>query len=202
MLADVVGFTRRLHLKHAVVIGTSLGGLLTMGLAAIRHGFVTGAVINDIGPDLTTKGIPRIIGYVGSDHPQADWAGAIANIKGNFPTLGLTSEEEWRFIAEGSFIPGDDGKLHIAWDANIAKTLMQGAKSPVPLWLVYRALSHVPTLAIRGGKSDVLSEGTFKHMAEVKPDLIQLTVPEAGHTPTLNEPECRAAIDALLERVG
>jgi pimeloyl-ACP methyl ester carboxylesterase len=202
LLADVVSFTRRLQLKHAVVIGTSLGGLLTMGLAAIRHGFLMGAVINDIGPDLTAKGIPRICAYVGQDHPEPDWDAAVVHLKHNFPTLGLTSEEEWRFIAEGSFAPGADGKLHIAWDANIARTLANGAKSPVPLWLVYRALANVPTLAIRGGNSDVLSETTFDHMARLKPDLIRLTVPGAGHTPTLNEPECRAAIDALLDRVG
>jgi pimeloyl-ACP methyl ester carboxylesterase len=84
---------------------------------------------------------------------------------------------------------------------NIARTLAAGAKSPLPLWLVYRALRWTPTLVVRGGQSDVLSQATFDRMAEIKPDLMRVVIPHAGHTPTLNEPEARAAIDTLLDKV-
>ena len=201
VLTGIVRFTRALPLDHAIVIGTSLGGLMLMGLAAFRPGFIRAAVINDIGPDLSAGGIPRIVDYVGQDHPQADWPSAVAHLQAYFPNVGLSSAADWLTMAEGSFRRSADDKLHIDWDVNIARTLAGGAKSPIPLWLVFRALRRTPTLVIRGGQSDVLSQVTFDRMAEVKPDLHRLVIPHAGHTPTLNEPECRVAIDALLAEV-
>jgi pimeloyl-ACP methyl ester carboxylesterase len=202
LLRDINTLTHALHLKHAVIIGTSLGGLLTMGLAALRPGFIKAAVINDIGPDIHTEGVARIVAYIGHDHPQPDWDAAMHYTQEAFGNIGLTCEEDWRDLTAGSFVPGEDGMLHIAWDPAIAKCMVGGARSPIPLWLLFRALRHIPTLLIRGGQSDVLSEETAIHMQEVKPDLVRLTIPHAGHTPTLNEPECRAAIGKLLEGVS
>jgi pimeloyl-ACP methyl ester carboxylesterase len=198
LLRDINGLLHALHVPHTAVIGTSLGGLLLMGLAGLRPGLIQAAVINDIGPDLANNGVSRIVAYVGQDHPQQNWDQAIHHLQGRFPLLGLSSDEEWRDMAEGSFRWGEDGLLHIDWDPAIAKCLEAGAKSPVPLWLLFRALKHTPTLVIRGGKSDVLTEHTFDHMAEVHHGLKRLVIPDAGHTPTLNEEPCRKAIDELL----
>ena len=145
VLTGIVRFTRALHLDHAIVIGTSLGGLMTMGLAALRPGFIRAAVINDIGPDLSAGGIPRIVAYVGQDHPQPDWPAAVAHIRENFAKIGLQSDADWLDMAKGSFRLVE-GSLHIDWDVNIARTLAGGAKSPVPLWLIFRALRRTPTL--------------------------------------------------------
>jgi pimeloyl-ACP methyl ester carboxylesterase len=201
LLRDINTLIHALHLKHAIVIGTSLGGLLSMGLAALRPGFMKALVINDIGPDIHTNGVGRIIAYIGNDHPQPDWDAAMHHAKVAFGNIGLTSEQDWRDLTAGSFIPGEDGMLHIAWDPAIAKCMASGARSPVPLWLLFRALRHTPTLLIRGGQSDVLSEETAMHMQDIKPDMKRLTIPHAGHTPTLNEPECRAAVYELLAEV-
>ncbi len=201
LVRDIGFMLHKLHIKHCIVIGTSLGGLITMGLAALHPGLVSAAVINDIGPDLHSDGIPRIVKYIGHRHVVEDWDQAVEALKLGFPNIGLTTEEDWRILAQGTYCLGDDGQLHSDWDPAIAKTLAGGARSPIPLWLVYRALHWTPTLVIRGGKSDVLSQATFDRMGEIKPDLMRLTIPHAGHTPTLNEPECRAAIDALLAQV-
>ena len=202
LLRDVNFMLHQLHIKHCIVIGTSLGGLLTMGLAALHPGLVSAAVINDIGPDLHADGIPRIVKYIGHRHTVDDWDQAVSTLKIGFPNIGLSSDEDWRMLAEGTYRLGDNGQLHSDWDPAIANTMAGGAKSPLPLWLVYRALHWTPALLIRGGKSDVLSEATYDRMAEVKPDLMRLTIPDAGHTPTLNEPKARAAIDALLAEAG
>jgi pimeloyl-ACP methyl ester carboxylesterase len=69
------------------------------------------------------------------------------------------------------------------------------------LWPVYAALAPVPTLAIRGELSDVLSEATFERMAREKPDLERLTVARRGHPPLLDELESVAAIDDFLARL-
>ena len=202
LLKDVAWIAHRLHLKHVVVIGTSLGGLLTMGLAALHPALVSGAVINDIGPDLATNGIARIVAYIGHEQTLHSLEEGAEHLKILFSTIGITDEAEWKLLAAGSYRQRDDGLFHSDWDVNIAKTLEAGARSPLPLWLVFRALRWTPTLVIRGEKSDVLSQATFDRMAELKPDLMRLTIPNAGHTPTLNEPLARDAIDKLLARVG
>ena len=75
-------------------------------------------------------------------------------------------------------------------------------KAPAPdLWPYYRALRHIPALAIRGENSDILTTDTFDRMAVEKPDLRRLTVAGKGHTPTLGEPESLAAIDDFLAAV-
>ncbi|MBT6974061.1 MAG: alpha/beta hydrolase, partial [Rhodospirillaceae bacterium] len=66
----------------------------------------------------------------------------------------------------------------------------------------FKSLSHIPALAIRGALSDILSAETFARMAEEKPDLIQVSLPNRGHVPQLTEPACIAAIDDFLESHG
>jgi len=59
----------------------------------------------------------------------------------------------------------------------------------------------IPTLALRGAISDVLSPQTFDRMATEKPDLVRVTVAGRGHPPMLDEPDSVAAIDAFLARL-
>ncbi|MDH3919263.1 MAG: hypothetical protein OEU25_13935, partial [Rhodospirillales bacterium] len=88
--------------------------------------------------------------------------------------------------------------LHYDWDVALAKELIRSGGTTLDLWRLYGALRRLPVLAFRGALSDVLSEASFARMAEVKPDLIQVTLPGVGHTPMLNEPQAETAIDAFL----
>ena len=77
----------------------------------------------------------------------------------------------------------------------------QRARSRCPdLWGLYAVLQPVPTLALRGATSDILSTATFERMQREKPDLVRVEVPDRGHTPQLDEPASVAAIDAFLAR--
>jgi pimeloyl-ACP methyl ester carboxylesterase len=69
------------------------------------------------------------------------------------------------------------------------------------LWTYYRALGPRPVLAFRGALSDVLSDETFARMAEVKPDLVRVTIPGVGHVPLLEHPRVEQAIDDFLARI-
>jgi pimeloyl-ACP methyl ester carboxylesterase len=62
-------------------------------------------------------------------------------------------------------------------------------------------LRSIPTLAIRGALSDLLSPHVFERMRREKPDLHQLTVPNRGHAPLLHEPQCQEAIDRFLASI-
>jgi pimeloyl-ACP methyl ester carboxylesterase len=197
-LRDLVHLLAACNLHRVAVCGTSMGGLLSMGLAVATPTVLAGVILNDIGPDLSPGGLTRILQYVGVDRPQPDLDAAAAHLKSLLPQLGLDSEAKWRRFAEATYRKGDDGLLHYDWDIALAKYLQRSGGKTLDLWSLYGALRRIPVLAFRGALSDVLSEESFERMAEVKPDLIQVTVPGVGHVPMLDEPQAETAIDAFL----
>ncbi|MFI4986333.1 MAG: alpha/beta fold hydrolase [Alphaproteobacteria bacterium] len=200
-LADIRHLLVAANVHRVVAIGTSLGGILAMALGALLPTALAGVVLNDVGPEIVTSGLARILDYVGIDRPQPDWASATRHIHSMFPSLGLTSEEDWRRVTEGTYRLGDDGQLHFDWDVAIAKPIMKGKGATPPLWPLFRSLRNIPVLALRGELSDVLSLATFERMAVEKPDLVRVSVPGVGHTPSLEEPATRSALDAFLARL-
>jgi pimeloyl-ACP methyl ester carboxylesterase len=199
VLRDLLALLSAANAPRVVVLGTSFGALLAFGLAVARPSAVAGVIINDAGPEMHGPGLGRILAYIGQNRPQPSWEAAVAAIKPIMPGHAGLSEEGWLRIAHGTYRAGDDGMLHFDWDTSLAQTLTRrGARIP-NLWPLYRALRRVPALAIRGALSDVLAPDTFDRMAEAKPDLVRLVVPDVGHAPTLSEPQARDAIDAFLQ---
>lgn len=197
-LDDLAQVMAALGLERVVVLGTSFGGLLAMGLAVLKPGCVAGVILNDIGPEVRAGGLDRLIAYIATDRPQPDWSAAAAFLRQTLPTLSLRSEDDWLEFARGTYRSGPDGMLHFDWDVRLVRTLGAGA---VPdLWPLFRAIGRIPALALRGGVSEILAEATFARMADAKPDLVSVTVPGVGHAPSLEEPEARDAIDDFLAR--
>ncbi len=195
---DLMGIMAALGLHRVAICGTSMGGLLAMGLAVAVPSALAGVILNDVGPELSPGGLSRILDYVGVDRPQTDWDGALAHLKQLFGQDNFPTEAKWRSFAEATYREGDDGLLHYNWDTAMAKPLMRNRGQLPDLWRLYGALGRLPVLALRGETSDMLSEGTFQRMAEEMPGLIRVTVPRVGHTPSLDEPEAETAIDAFL----
>ena len=180
-----------------VVLGTSLGGLLAMGMGAAMPTVLAGVVLNDVGPEIGGAGLARIIDYVGTDRPHPDWPSAARDLATMFPHLKLDGDEAWEAAARATWREGDDGLLHYDWDVRIAEPLRNGAPPP-DLWPLYRSLRHLPVLTIRGALSDILSAETLQQMAEAHPGMQAVTVPGVGHVPTLSEPEAVASLDAFV----
>jgi pimeloyl-ACP methyl ester carboxylesterase len=187
-------------LERIIVLGTSLGAALAMGLAVMKPTAIAAVVLNDLGPDVAPDGLGRILAYVGRDHPQPDWPSAVRYLQQLLPHLSIRTEEGWMKLARGTFREAADGLLHVDWDITLARRLGQVSGAVPNLWPYYRALGRVPTLALRGELSDVLSSETFERMALAKPDLERVTVRHAGHTPTLSEPDAASALDDFIRR--
>lgn len=183
---------------RVAVVGTSMGGLLAMGLAAAVPGSVAAVALNDVGPDLAADGIGRILDYIGRDRPQPDWPAAVAELKRLMPHLSLAGDDKWLRFARATYRAGNDGVLHFDWDVRLARALAGGGMPD--LWPLFRGLT-VPVLAVRGGVSDVLSAATFDRMARELPHLVRLTLPGCGHCPALDEPEVAPGLDAFLDAV-
>jgi len=185
--------------ERVIVIGTSLGGILAMLIAATRPAAIAGAVLNDVGPEIAPEGLQRIAQYVGRHAPVGNWEEAVAQAQSTYglalPDLTLA---DWQALARRSYIEVD-GVPRLDMDPMIGEAVRAAPAGAAPdLWPVYAALAPLPVLALRGAMSDVLSEATFDRMALEKPDLRRLSVPRRGHPPLLDEPECLAAIDEFL----
>jgi len=196
---DVLALLAAAKVERVAVIGTSLGGIVAMGLALAVPQRLIGVVLNDIGPEIDPRGIERIRGYSGMLPPVRSWAEAAAQAKATYSlSLGEMGDEEWLAYCRQSYRERDDGTIGPDMDPRIGDAIRQGPAEPASMWPGFMALAPIPTLAIRGASSDLLSEETFRRMKAAKPDLVQLTVPGRGHAPLLTEPVCTAAIERFL----
>jgi pimeloyl-ACP methyl ester carboxylesterase len=194
---DVMDVCAALHIHDAVIIGTSFGGLLAMGLAAARPNLVRAVVLNDIGPDIGSEGADFVRHFVGDDPALESLDAAAAFLRSGLPAMSLDSDAAWRRMAELTYQPGADGRFHPIWDTRIAQLLN---RPPPDLWPLFGGLAHVPVLLIRGSVSDILLPGTVTRMASVHPDMTVVTLSGIGHAPILTEPPALAAIRTFLEQ--
>jgi pimeloyl-ACP methyl ester carboxylesterase len=202
-LQDLEALLRTLEVERFVLFGTSLGGLLSMLLAAAERGRVRGALINDVGPVLDEEGMARIRTYVGRSSSWPTWVHAARDLcdvhKVSHPDWGL---EEWLVYAKKVAKLGNSGRVMLDYDMRIAEPFRIAAPvAGMDMWGAWRALQGVPTLIVRGETSDIISPETVERM-QAEHDLAELvTIPRTGHAPTLDEPEARAGIARLLARV-
>lgn len=199
-LDDLVHLMAVAGVHRCIVVGTSFGGLLGVGLAAVMPSAVAALVMNDIGPEIEAPTFAGLLEVIGRDHPLSSWNEAVPALRAMFPRLVFSDERSWDAAARNTWREGDDGRLHIDWDPALAKPLKR-TPSPKPLWGLFRAVGRIPVLALRGEHSDMLSAACFARMAVEKPDIRRVTIAGAGHTPTLDEPDARAALDDFLARI-
>jgi pimeloyl-ACP methyl ester carboxylesterase len=202
-LQDIEALIGELGLSRFVAFGTSLGGILTMLLAATGAERLAGALLNDVGPTLEVGGLARIQSYVGKGGSWPTWlhaARAVSEIYGSaYPRYGL---EDWLEMAKRLCRLTRTGRIVPDYDMKIAEPFkLPGGEAGFDLWPALDALKPVPALLFRGERSDLLSEATAVEMSRRLPLLERVTIEGVGHAPTLFEPESEAAIDRLLERV-
>jgi pimeloyl-ACP methyl ester carboxylesterase len=193
---DVMDVCAALHLHRAIIIGTSFGGLLAMGLAAASPGLIRAVVLNDFGPDIGPDGADFVHDFVGFDPALDSLEDCAAFLRAKLPPLSLHTDAEWRRMAELTYQPGPDGRFHPVWDIRIASLL---SRPPPDLWPLFGALAHLPVLLVRGAVSNILLPGTVARMQAERPDMQVVTLPGIGHAPILTEPLALTAIQAFLE---
>ena len=198
-LGDLAALQAAAGAERVVVVGTSLGGILAMLIAATRPAAIAAAVLNDVGPEIAPEGLQRIAQYVGRHIPVGSWEEAAAQARATYGlALPDLTDAQWLAFARRSYVEVD-GVPRLDMDPMIGEAVRAAPSGAAPdLWPVYGALRPLPALAVRGELSDVLSEATFERMALEKPDLRRVTVARRGHPPLLDEPECVLAIDEFL----
>ncbi|WP_299328463.1 alpha/beta hydrolase [Parasphingopyxis sp.] len=200
---DVEAFLKATDIRRYIAFGTSLGGLITMLQAATNPERLAGALLNDIGPVIEEAGVERIRGYVGKGGNYPTWLHAARALNAGFGDVYPKWElDDWLAMAKRLCKVQPSGRIGYDYDMRIAEPFrVPGGESGFDMWTAFDGLKEVPTLLVRGGHSEILSEDTAQEMVRRKPDLATAVVPNVGHAPILDEPEAEAAIDALLERV-
>lgn len=203
---DVIALMDHLGLEKTCLIGTSMGGLISMVLMKAAPERISGVVLNDVGPELDKKGLNRIKSYVGDVVPVADWESAANRIESiqnvAFPDA---TEKDWLNFARRTYREGDDGQLHLDYDPAIMSAVAAakpGLLVNIAMWRLYGKMKSVPVLLLRGEISDLLSAKTAERMVRRHPAARLVTVPRVGHAPLLDEPASLDAINAFLAELG
>jgi|tagenome__1003787_1003787.scaffolds.fasta_scaffold20988566_4 pimeloyl-ACP methyl ester carboxylesterase len=200
---DVLEFLDQLSIREAIFVGTSLGGLVTMSVAAISPDRISAAILNDVGPDLSKEGLDRIRSYVGKGLHLKSWdeaADVIAENNNHVPAS--FTKADWARMAH-RLCRERDGELVFDYDPAIALPFNTAGPTPIfDLWPLFAALAQKPLLVIRGEKSDLLTGAAAERMRSVASKAKFAIVTGVGHAPELDEPEAIASIEEFLNGLG
>ena len=197
---DVLDLIGHLGLDNVTLLGTSRGGLIAMALAASHPEKLAGVILNDVGPEVCPGGIARIMEYLGRPPQVPDLDAAAQEMQQHhartFPGVPL---QVWRQQAEAQFRETSDG-LALRYDPQLRHAILeQAASEKAPdLWLFFEALKRLPVGLLHGVNSDILLPETVAEMRRRHPGLIVGEVPDRGHVPFLDEPQCLDVIRAVL----
>ena len=200
---DVIELLDHLGIPEAVFVGTSLGGLVMMTVAAMAPQRIAASILNDIGPDIDPQGVQRILTYVGSDVRFGSWDEAAQAIAGHYgAAFEHYGHEDWVRMAK-RVCREEAGEIRFDYDMAIAEPFRAGGPTPnVDLWPLFGVLAQKPLLVVRGAKSDLLTAETATKMQAAAPNMQLAVIPGVGHAPELSEPEAVAAIDELFEGIA
>ncbi|MEP7303470.1 MAG: alpha/beta hydrolase [Caldimonas sp.] len=200
-VADMVTLLARLDANSVAWVGTSMGGLIGLGLAALPGSPIGRLVLNDIGPAIDAAGLVRIGGYLGqpltwaSEDEAADYLLTISQ------GFGPHSREEWMALTR-PMLRKDGERLRLHYDPAIALPMRAvtpeiAAAGQAALWAAFDAI-RCPTLLLRGADSDLLSRATAEEMTRrgPKPHLHEFA--GVGHAPTLVAPGQVAVVREFL----
>jgi pimeloyl-ACP methyl ester carboxylesterase len=202
-VADMVTLLARLDADQVDWVGTSMGGLIGMGVAALKGSPVRRLVLNDVGPRIEAQALARIGAYVGqmaswpSEQAAADALWAIAS------GFGPHTPEQWLALTRPLLKPDGAGGFVLRYDPAIgvplkAITPQIAAAGEALLWQTYESL-RCQTLLLRGAQSDLLSSETALRMTQSGPRPRLVEFGGVGHAPTLVQADQRAVVcDFLL----
>ncbi len=196
-VSDMEGLVAALGLQRFSLIGTSMGGRISMAYAGTHPGNVEKIVLNDIGPEVDTRGGQRISTYM-REAPERfkDMAEVVAYYRANYPFLKGLNDAEMREYAGYMVKPHPEGGF--VWKLDPA--IRQDPRRPdiAQAWSWAKAIT-APILLLRGAISDVLSPEVAQRMVRELHSCRMVPVPGVGHAPTLSEPE---ALNAIKEFFG
>jgi len=177
-------------------IGTSMGGLLGIVLAAQPRSPLARLVVNDVGPVIEPAALARIADYFGKDPTFASFAEIEHYLREISAPFGPLTDAQWTYLTQTNVRQRPDGRWGLAYDPGIAVPFRQQAAPPA-LWNVWDAIK-CPTLVVRGAQSDMLLRSTVDEMAARGPRPRVLEFAGVGHAPMFLTPDQVDPVVAFL----
>ena len=198
-MADANVLIARLGVDRIDWVGTSMGGLIGIMLAAMENSPIRRLVINDIGPFIPKAALQRIADYMAQENRFADMAAFESYLRKAYAPFGPLSDKQWRRIATFGARQNDDGSISPSYDPAITIAFRQGPMSDVDLWLPWEAVS-CPTMVLRGAESDILSADTAAEMTRRGPKAEVVEFAGIGHAPALQAADQIAVIRGFFSK--
>jgi pimeloyl-ACP methyl ester carboxylesterase len=189
-----------LGIETVIIIGTSLGGLCAMAMSAMNAERLAAVIMNDVGPEINPAGLARIQSYVGKQTPPKSWDEAADQaFEAYSDTMPGLPRTYWERMAWRAYREGPDGVPVLDYDQNIGRAVREVGAQVADPWVFFEALKPVPTTLLWGEGSDILTRDIVDKMLARHEEMRLVPVANRGHAPQLDEPECLAAIDDVLE---
>ncbi len=189
-LADMTALIARLDVEAVDWIGTSMGGLIGMLMAATPGSPIRRLVINDVGPFVPKAALQRIATYVGTGSGFADTDAVEAYLRDIHAPFGALTDAQWGHLAEHSVRKAQAGGVALHYDSGIAEAFRATPVEEIQdldLWAVWDKI-ECPVLVLRGAQSDLLLAETASEMAQRGPKAKVVEFEACGHAPMLMDP--------------
>ncbi len=197
--SDMVTLIARLNVDEVHWVGTSMGGLIGMALAAQAETPISRLVLNDVGPVISAVAVKRIGEYVGQMPEFASFKDAEQYIRLVSAPFGKLTDAQWKHLTEHVTRQKADGGFELVYDPDIAVPFRKEmSDEDVSLWPLYDAI-RCPTQVVRGAESDLLSHETCMEMGQRGPKALIAEIPGVGHAPMfLDEAQVAVVREFLL----
>jgi pimeloyl-ACP methyl ester carboxylesterase len=186
MAGDLLGFLDALNLSRVTLMGLSMGGLVSFVFAAAHPERIARMVIMDIGPEIAPAGSANVASSLAARDVFGSEDEAFAQARAANPR---PTDATLRHRLVHNLRSQPDGTLTFRYDKELRsnpRALFD--HTPDQLWEAWRAVT-CPVLLVRGAESDVLAAGTAERMVAENPNVSFVTVPDSGHSITLDNPE-------------
>lgn len=200
-MSDMASLIARLGVEQVDWIGTSLGGLIGLSLAAQPNTPIRSLVINDIGPFVHAEALKLIGQYVGHSEQFETYDSLKTYLMNVHAAFGPLSDEQWDHLCRHSGRENEDGTWRLHYDPSIASAFRKVASHNIDLWPLWEQVS-CPVLILRGEQSEILTRDTAHQMLERGPVAQLIEFPATGHAPSLMQEGQIEAIRTWLDSVS
>ncbi|WP_353570601.1 alpha/beta hydrolase [Candidatus Albibeggiatoa sp. nov. BB20] len=187
-ITDMLSLLNQLGLKNVDWVGTSMGGIIGMLIAAQQPQMIKRLLLNDIGAVISQQALQRIGGYLQTEQMFFANLDAVETyLRHIHATFGHLSDEQWKHLAaHGSY--EKNGQYYLAYDPKISKVFQESIGQDVELWDIWKLIKS-PVMVLHGLDSDILTQDTLDKMKEIHSELTIVHCVKVGHAPPLTTKE-------------